>query len=219
MGWSVVSFFPCWVPWAGLLCPFFLAGYHGLVCYVLFSLLGTMGWSVVSFFPCWVRWAGLLCPFFLAGYGGLVCCVPFPRWVRWAGLLCPFSLLGTVCWSVVSFFPCWVQCVVCCVLVSSLRTVGWSVVSDRCCPVAAQGVMVLRWLEQHRRVVVNGAAAAELEGSKALQYMTAIKHGIGVPRSLVTVRPTAEVQRGGWGGVERGREGERGGRESKRERE
>ena len=125
-----------------------------------------MGWSVVSFFPCWVRCAGLLCPFFLAGYS---------------------------VWSVVS----------------SLRTVGWSVVSDRRCPVAAQGVMVLRWLEQHRRVVVNGAAAAELEGSKALQYMTAIKHGIGVPRSLVTVRPTAEVQRWGWGGVEREREGGR----------
>ena len=61
VGWSVVSLFPCWVRWAGLLCPFFLAWYDGLVCCVPFSLLGTVGWSVVSFFPCWVRWAGLLC--------------------------------------------------------------------------------------------------------------------------------------------------------------
>ena len=42
-------------------------------------------------------------------------------------------------------------------------------------------------------MVVNGAAAAELENSKGLQYITAMKHGISVPRSLLTARPTPEV--------------------------
>ncbi|KAK7498419.1 hypothetical protein BaRGS_00010373 [Batillaria attramentaria] len=62
-----------------------------------------------------------------------------------------------------------------------------------------QAMTILRWLHQHGRVVVNGLIAAQLENSKALQYMTTVQYGIGVPRSLLTAKPTLEVIEGEFG--------------------
>lgn len=56
-----------------------------------------------------------------------------------------------------------------------------------------QAITVLHWLHQHKRVVVNGLIAAQLENSKALQYMTTLQYGIGVPKSLLTAKPTLEI--------------------------
>ena len=68
-----------------------------------------------------------------------------------------------------------------------------STIKSACIPV--QAMTILRWLDQHKRPVVNGLMAAQLENSKALQYMTALKYGMTAPRTLLTAKPSAQVSK------------------------
>ncbi|GMA60278.1 hypothetical protein GCM10025859_07180 [Alicyclobacillus fastidiosus] len=46
---------------------------------------------------------------------------------------------------------------------------------------------VLAWLRRHGRVVVNGSRALQLQGSKALQYLSMQTVGIRTPKTVVAV--------------------------------
>ena len=53
---------------------------------------------------------------------------------------------------------------------------------------------VLAWLESHRRRVVNGGRALQLEISKMAQYAALARYGIRVPRTIAAVGRDAIVQ-------------------------
>jgi hypothetical protein len=53
---------------------------------------------------------------------------------------------------------------------------------------------VLAWLESHRRRVINGGRALQLEISKMAQYAALARYGIRVPRTIAAVGRDAIVQ-------------------------
>ena len=54
-----------------------------------------------------------------------------------------------------------------------------------------QARLVIHWLHQHKRTVVNGIPSIELENSKAYQYLRARESGIAIPKTIFTSKPTS----------------------------
>ncbi|XP_046560564.1 uncharacterized protein LOC124269584 [Haliotis rubra] len=56
-----------------------------------------------------------------------------------------------------------------------------------------QARVIIQWLRNHNRIVVNGEMAIDVEDSKAYQYVMAKKCGLNVPKTIFTSNPNAQL--------------------------